>query len=114
MVEKVVELTQLYDFYGELLTAKQKDVLSLYLMEDLSLVEIAEQLAVSRQAVYDHIAKSTKILRDYEDKLGLLGRFIKREAALNKIADDLAKIDKSNNKQDLLRIIEEIKELAKV
>ncbi len=114
MVEKVVELTQLYDFYGELLTAKQKDVLSLYIMEDLSLVEIAEQLSISRQAVYDHIAKSTKLLNDYETKLGLLDRFIKRESALNKIADQLTAIEKSSQSQTLSKIINEIKELAKV
>ncbi len=114
MVEKVVELTQLYDFYGELLTAKQKDVLSLYLMEDLSLVEIAEQLSISRQAVYDHIAKCTKILRSYEVKLGLLDRFIKREAALNKIADNLAKIENTTRERELATIISEIRTLAKV
>ncbi len=114
MVEKVVELTQLYDFYGELLTAKQKDVLSLYLMEDLSLVEIAEQLSISRQAVYDHITKCTKILRDYETKLGLLSRFVAREAALNKIADDLANIREADKVQPLSKIIDQIRELAKV
>ncbi len=113
MVEKVVELTQLYDFYGELLTAKQKQILALYLMEDFSLVEIAEQLSVSRQAIYDHIAKSTKILRDYEAKLGLLARFLQREATLQQIADDLSQLTVTERSK-LSTLVDEIRELAKV
>ncbi len=114
MVEKIVELTQLYDFYGELLTDKQKAVLSLYLMEDFSLVEIAEQLSISRQAVYDYIAKCSKTLYGYEAKLGLLNRFLEREATLNRIADDLAEIAGEPNASALKQIISEIRQLARV
>ena len=74
-VEARVELNYLLDFYGPLLTAHRREVLRLYCEEDLSLSEIAEQLGISRQGVSDAINKGRRQLSDYEQKLGLAGRY---------------------------------------
>ena len=74
-VEARVELNYLLDFYGPLLTEHRREVLRLYCEEDLSLSEIAEQLGISRQGVSDALNKGRKQLSDYEEKLGLAGRY---------------------------------------
>ena len=74
-VEARVELNYLMDFYGPLLTAHRREVLRLYCEEDLSLAEIAEQLGITRQGVSDAINKGRRQLTDYEEKLGLAGRY---------------------------------------
>ena len=74
-VEARVELNYLLDFYGPLLTAHRREVLRLYCEEDLSLAEIAEQLGITRQGVSDALNKGRRQLSDYEDKLGLAGRY---------------------------------------
>ena len=83
-VEKTIEIGMLYDFYGELLTPRQKEVLQYYYEENYSLSEIAEELGVSRQAVHDTIHKAEKSLRTYEQKLGILERFRVRGAQAEK------------------------------
>lgn len=80
-VEKTIEIGMLYDFYGELLTPRQKEVLQYYYEENYSLSEIAEELGVSRQAVHDTIHKAEKSLANYEQKLGILARFRVQEVA---------------------------------
>ena len=78
---KNYELAMLLDFYGELLTEKQREAMDLYYNEDLSLAEIAEPLAISRQGVRDSIKRGEKQLEDLENTLGLAKRFreIKQE-----------------------------------
>lgn len=78
-------VAELFAFYGELLTAKQKDVLTLYCLDDLSLGEIAEDLNISRQGVHDAVKRATKILEDYETKLGLMEKFNNNNRLLNDI-----------------------------
>ena len=68
-LKKIVELAQLLDLYGNLLTKKQKDVMEQYYSEDLSLSEISENLEISRQAIYDTIKRSEKLLYQYEEEL---------------------------------------------
>lgn len=65
----------LLDFYGELLTAKQRECCDLHYNEDLSLGEIAEQLGISRQAVWDNIRRGESSLEEIENKTGLVRRF---------------------------------------
>ena len=69
-LNEMIEIGILLDYYKPLLTEKQKKYLINYFEEDLSLTEIAEMNEVSRQAVYDNIRRGSKILRDYEDKIG--------------------------------------------
>ena len=77
MLEKVEEISLLFDFYGELLTEKQKELLSLHNENDLSLAEIAAEKGVSRQAIHEQIKKAEKALLSYEEKLGLVANWKK-------------------------------------
>ena len=72
----------LVEFYGSLLTDKQLEYMELYYGDDYSLGEIAEEFDVSRQAVYDNIRRSAKLLENYEEKLHLVADFYKRQRAL--------------------------------
>ena len=64
-IEKMVEIGLLFEQYKELLTEKQREMVSLYYEEDYSLGEISENLGVSRQGVYDTLKRSEKILIEY-------------------------------------------------
>ena len=69
-IENNLKIIKLIDIYGDLLTTKQLKIMKDYYFENLSLVEIAENLQISRQAVRDSISKSLKILDNYENVVG--------------------------------------------
>ena len=75
-MEKKVMQTYLYDFYGELLTEHQRTVYEAFVLDDLSLGEIAEEQGISRQGVHDLIKRCDKSLNGYEEKLHLVERFL--------------------------------------
>jgi len=68
-------MTMLFDFYGEILTDRQKEFYDLYYNEDLSLGEIAENYGITRQGVRDVIMRAEATLTELEDKTGLIKRF---------------------------------------
>lgn len=72
---KDLGISVLLDFYGDMLTEKQKDVVELYYNEDLSLAEIAEHSGITRQGVRDSIKRAEAQLKEYEERLGLAERF---------------------------------------
>ncbi|MCD8239332.1 MAG: YlxM family DNA-binding protein [Clostridiales bacterium] len=74
----------IYDFYGELLTEKQKNVFESHFAEDLSFVEIGEVLGISKQAAWDILNRTKKQLLKYEEKLGLAERFLNNKKELEK------------------------------
>ncbi len=74
MLDKVLRIAQLYDFYGALLTDKQRRCLEMHYLSDDSLAEIAEEFQVSRQAVHDILRRGEQLLAAYEEKLGLVER----------------------------------------
>lgn len=74
-MSKDLSISVLMDFYGELLTDKQRDTLDLYYNRDYSLAEIAENLDISRQGVRDFIKRGEKQLREFEDKLGMVKKY---------------------------------------
>ncbi|MDR3541231.1 MAG: putative DNA-binding protein [Desulfosporosinus sp.] len=74
-MEKLTQMALLADFYGPLLTDKQRNVLDLHYQQDLTLAEIAEVEHISRQAIHDLLKRTERILAEYEDKLGLVQRF---------------------------------------
>lgn len=80
--EEAVLRTMLFDFYGELLTEKQREYFDLHYNEDLSLAEIAALTGISRQGVWDIIRRAEATLRDIEAKTGLVARFRARREAL--------------------------------
>lgn len=84
-LEKNNYINSLFEFYEPLLTKKQANYIELYYADDYSLGEIAGEYNVSRQAVYDNIRRSEKILQQYEDKLNLYRGFVDRNEKLDQI-----------------------------
>ncbi|HIV38717.1 MAG TPA: YlxM family DNA-binding protein, partial [Candidatus Blautia stercorigallinarum] len=75
-MEKIVEQTLLYDFYGELLTEHQRRIYEDVVLNDYSLSEVAQELGISRQGVHDNLKRCSRILEDYEEKLHLVEKFV--------------------------------------
>jgi len=106
-MEKIVEQALLYDFYGELLTAHQKEIYEDFILNDLSLTEIAEERGISRQGVHDLVKRCNKILKDYEDKLHLVQKFVAIRDKVNQI-HELVQLKDSTEEKELLGRLEEI------
>ena len=87
--DAVTKQSLLYDFYGELLTKRQREVMELYNEENLSLGEIAEEFGISRQGVHDALHQAQKALEEYEQKLGLVERFSATRDAINSISGEI-------------------------
>ena len=85
MVEETFELTLLFDYYGDLLTQKQRTCFDLYYNQDLTLGEIAEEAGISRQGVHDSLAKAEAALRSMEEKTGCVARARRQQASLQTI-----------------------------
>ena len=103
MPDETVWRTMLFDFYGELLTEKQREYYDLHYNQDLSLAEIAafplillERKAassgISRQGVWDNIRRADAALRDAESRLGLVQRFAAQRTAAAALEDTLTKL----------------------
>lgn len=89
---KNLEISYLLDFYGRVLTEKQRDVMEQYYNDDLSLAEIAANFGISRQGVRDAIKRGEAILLDLEDKVGFAGRYceVRRHVArIEELARDI-------------------------
>lgn len=69
-----IEIVLLYDYYGDLLTDRQKECFEMRYYQDLSLGEIGEELGISRQGVHDNLSRAEALLRDMEAKTGCVGR----------------------------------------
>ena len=82
---KDLSITVLMDFYGELLTEKQRDTLDLYYNRDYSLAEIAQDLVISRQGVRDFIKRGEKQLAEFEEKLGMVKKYERISAEIEKL-----------------------------
>lgn len=111
-----VEITILYDFYGDMLTDKQRDFLNFYYNDDLSLSEIAENEGITRQGVRDAIKRAEAQLYEMESRLGFAKRFDEISKRMNEIIDCADKINAYNLEHDLSREVNEttvkIKSLA--
>ena len=86
-IEKTNRMNALFEFYAALLTDKQMNYIELYYADDYSLAEIAEEFGVSRQAVYDNIKRTEKILEDYEKKLHMYSDYIVRSQIFDQITE---------------------------
>ncbi|NLM69722.1 MAG: YlxM family DNA-binding protein [Firmicutes bacterium] len=113
-MEDTVRKTLIYDFYGPLLTDRQQDIYQMYYAQDMSLGEIAEQLDISRQAVYDIVKRSAAILEDYESKLGLLSKFLKQQTYLNQMEIHLTKLRDLAAAQQNSEQLEEIEQIQQL
>lgn len=116
MFEKNLNISLLLDFYGDILSERQKDMLDMYYNDDLSLSEIAENYNISRQGVRSVLKKGENILFTMEDKLHLAERFSAVQEKSSKIANELQKIilNISNEEasKEISSLIEQIKDLA--
>ena len=86
-MEKFVEQTLFYDFYGELLTERQQQVYESVVLEDYSLSEVAEDLGISRQGVHDMIKRCNHTLEEYESRLHLVEKFLCIRKQVQKIKE---------------------------
>jgi len=85
MKSNAVEMCLLYDFYGDMLTDKQKEIFDLYYNDDLSLSEIAEITGITRQGVRDSVVRSEASMKLMEEKTGLIDRFNKTRETMNQV-----------------------------
>ena len=79
MADRMLEMTLLFDFYGDLLTGRQRELFDLYYNEDLSLAEIAQQYGISRQGVRANLVLAENTLRQLEEKTGLVAGYERRQ-----------------------------------
>ena len=116
MFDKIAEVSLLYDFYGKLLTNRQRDAMQLYHEENLTLAEIADEFGISRQGVHDALKNAEKSLNGYEEKLGLVAKFQKSTDAVQQIdivIDDVidALQDKSDVDQAVIGNLKKVKDI---
>lgn len=103
-MEEKIYLGYLYDFYGELLSEHRREIFESYIIEDLSLSEIAEECGITRQGVHDVIKRSTKSLEDYENKLHLVEKFMS-------IKDNIHRINELTESNDV-RSLEKVRDIS--
>lgn len=97
MLEKGVNISLLLESYGPLLTERQREVVSMYRNDDLSLGEISELTGITRQGVSECIRKAEAMLVDYEAKLGLQKTYETRTALLQNVKDKIASLAASGS-----------------
>ena len=111
-MDDILRLTLLFDFYGELLTDKQKLIFEMYHLNDLSLAEIGEDQGISRQAVRDQLKRTEKALGGYEEKLKLLEKFMEHKKEVRRINETAEKKEKTDDSKKVLEYIDVIKKIA--
>ena len=113
---KDLNISMLYDFYGDLLTEKQQEVIELYYNEDLSLAEIASHSGITRQGVRDSIKRAEFQLIELEEQLGLAQRFHEIKSKLEEIKKNAFEIEQINSRlygsKEIDMRVFEIKSLA--
>ncbi|QIL46512.1 putative DNA-binding protein [Vagococcus coleopterorum] len=108
-IEKTNRMNALFEFYSTLLTEKQMNYIELYYADDFSLTEISEEYNVSRQAVYDNIKRTEKILENYERKLHMYSDFIVRKDLIKEMQEHVN--DKYPEDQELQQMLAAIQEI---
>lgn len=112
MIDKITEASLLYDFYGQLLTRRKQEVMRLYHEENFSLAEIAEEFGISRAAVYDSLKTAEKSLREYEEKLGLVSKFMRSGEVIARIDRMICDLTEKYRKQtDLVESLKAIQSI---
>ena len=96
MKNQAYRMALLYDFYGDMLTDRQKEFYDLYYNEDLSLAEIAENYGITRQGVRDVIVRAEAVLTELEDKTGIVRRFLRMKDQFARMEEAVAAISKRN------------------
>jgi len=84
----------LFDFYGALLTDRQRDIYAMSNLEDCSFTEISKELDITPQAVADNVKRATTQLGKYEQSLGMVEKLLSQKQIIKKIEMQLAELDK--------------------
>ncbi|MEG1930089.1 MAG: putative DNA-binding protein [Anaerovorax sp.] len=111
-IDKIIKISMLFDFYGQLLTEKQREIFSLYHEDNFSLAEISKEVGMSRQGVHDAVKKAEIRLNQYEEKLGLVEKFSKKETAIERIDKGIDQLIKEN--KDSGSFVKQLKEIKKI
>ena len=97
MEDSTLQKTMLFDFFGELLTEKQREYFDLYHNEDLSLSEIAEKAGITRHGVYDVVNRAERILLKTEEKTGIIKKWMDSRVELDKAIKLAQEIQQKSN-----------------
>lgn len=108
-MNEILEQSLLYDFYGELLTKHQKEIYEQFVLEDLSLGEIAREAGISRQGVHDMIKRCNQSLHGYEEKLHLVEKFMNIKSKVNELEEILEGYQENDSSQ----MISKMKEISR-
>ena len=109
-MNEILEQALLYDFYGELLNDHQKHIYEQFVLEDLSLSEIAEDEGISRQGVHDLVKRCNKTLAGYEEKLHLVEKFLTIKEKIHQINEVLK--EEHVEHTDTNELIQNIKKIS--
>jgi len=114
MSDKTTQMALLFDFFGDLLTEKQREYFDLYYNDDLSLAEIAEGAGISRQGVRDNLVRAEASLKQWEEKTGVVARFQEMQKSISEIEADLNRLANTlsgEEKEKALAVIQKVQEL---
>lgn len=112
--DDITQASLLYDFYGQLLSKRQNQVMKLYHEENLSLSEIASEFDISRQGVHDALKNAERSLAEYESKLGLIAKFRQSREAVDEIDEIIDGIIYSLRQENSGAAKQAVKDLNKV
>lgn len=116
-IDEITQASLLYDFYGQLLPRRQKEVMELYHEENLTLSEIADEFSISRQGVHDALKNAEKALKGYEDKLGLVAKFRENDDAvklIDSIIENMIKNLLNTSEPDTSEIVRDLKKVKSI
>lgn len=114
-MDNVYEVGLLLDFYGQLLTERQYEIMDYHYNLDYSLAEIAEQLKISRQGVFDNIKKGKISLHHFESKLNLVKRFTELKVKAEEVLLDFKEMNtEALNEIDKARVVKIEKEIRNI
>ncbi len=105
-MNEILKQALLYDFYGELLTDRQKEIYEQFILDDLSLGEIAQGAGISRQGVHDSLKRCNKTLAEYEEKLHLVEKFVAIKGKISQINEMLERFQETERMEFIHRIRE--------
>ena len=104
---EATEMIMLYDYYGDLLTERQRECFELRYNQDMSLGEIGEELGISRQGVYDNLSRTEQQLRNMEQKTGCVRRDLQCRKAIQSVYEAAQQL-KANGDQQVVMLADRI------
>ena len=102
LLDQRQNMNLLFDFYGVLITDKQRQIFTMYVVEDHSFSEIAVEFGITPQAVSDFLKRARQQLEKYENSLGLVAKFLNQQNIINDIFSELDKYDETQKIRELL------------